>query len=79
MLITTSPGYTNRLAVTSIWHLLVQEIDGWRDDAGLEEITGGDDNAGGEETNGGEDDAGVGTSVWTTVVVLGTTCVMVKI
>jgi hypothetical protein len=75
------------VAVTSIWHFAVHEIEGWGDEEvgtwGEDEIDAGEDaepDAGGDgEIDGWRDDAGVGTSVWTTVVVLGTTCVMVKI
>ena len=30
VVVMTVPGYANRVAVTSIWHLLVQEIDAGR-------------------------------------------------
>jgi hypothetical protein len=32
---TTTPGYAKRVAVTSIWHWLVQEIDGREDETEL--------------------------------------------
>lgn len=37
----TTPGYAKRVAVTSIWHWLVQDADGPRDDKGAERL--GDD------------------------------------
>jgi hypothetical protein len=40
----TTPGYAKRVAVTSIWHWLVQDADGPRDDTGAERI--GDDTRG---------------------------------
>jgi hypothetical protein len=73
--------------VTSIRHFVVHEIEGCGDEEvgtwGEDEMDAGGDaepDAGGDaEIDGWRDDAGVGTSVCTTVVVLGTTCVMVKI
>jgi hypothetical protein len=70
----TTPGYAKRVAVTSIWHLLVQDADGPREDTGVERLG---DSGGAEELGDGpgvED----GSKVWTIVVVVAMTWVEVK-
>jgi len=70
----TTPGYAKRVAVTSIWHWLVQDADGLREDKGAERLG---DSRGAEELKDGPgvDD---GSKVWMTVIVVAAIWVEVK-